>query len=234
MIHVERQPEPRPPEFDFDREVRQPGRSALSELTGQGPSVSRRGPRIGKKADRLEDLNPEVLRKYAYWTRALDALHKAYRGVCAYSCFYIEPLCGPTVDHFVAIARTGLEEAYEWDNYRLACSLMNACKREFPDVLDPFKVDDGWFELDLNTLEVKPGSALPSDLQARINETIRRLHLNDRDCRLTRERYFNLYWKPDDPSRPMPLWFFEKQAPFLARELRRQGRIRPEDRIPRQ
>lgn len=229
MIHVEKQPEPQPPGFDFDGQVRQPGRSALSELTGQGPTIHRSGKPIQPRAARIEDLDPTVLREYAYWTRAIDALHDAYKGVCAYSCFYIDRACNPTIDHFVAITKTELREAYEWGNYRLACSLMNSCKREFPDVLDPFDVADGWFELDLNTLEVKPRDSLDPHLWKRVDDTIRRLKLNGKDCKLQRERYFNLYWQPEDPSRPIPLWFFEKQAPFLAREMRRQGRIRPED-----
>ncbi|WP_437713527.1 hypothetical protein WMF45_47115 [Sorangium sp. So ce448] len=229
MIPVEKQPEPRPPGFDFDGKVRSPGRSALAELTGQEPTIRRRGPRIRQRADRIEDLDPEVLRKYAYWTRALEALHDAYRGICAYSCFYIEPVTGPTVDHFVAITRTELAQAYEWDNYRLASSLMNACKREFPEVLDPFLVQDGWFELDMDTPEVKPAASLSPETLQRVEATIRRLKLNSRDCRSARRRYFDLYWQPKASSRPIPLWFLEEQAPFLAREMRRQGRVRPED-----
>lgn len=229
MIRVEKQPEPRPPEFDFDGKVRQPGRSALAELLGKAPTLRRTGPRIKKRADRIEDLDPEVLRDYAYWTRALDALHEAYRGLCAYSCFYIEPVTGPTVDHFVAITRTEPEQAYEWDNYRLASSLMNACKREFPDVLDPFVVEDGWFELDMDTLEVTPAASLAPELRQRADDTIARLKLNSRDCKSARRRYFDLYWQPKDPSRPIPLWFLEEQAPFLAREMRRQRRARQED-----
>ncbi len=159
MIHVEKQPEPRSPDFDFDGLVRQPGLSALAELTGHPPTLKRAGPRIKKQADRVEELTPDVLRRYPYWTRALDALHKAYRGICAYSCFYIELVSGPTTDHFVALARAEAQHAYEWDNYRLASSLMNTRKNAFPDVLDPFEVQDGWFEINLGTLEVHPAAS---------------------------------------------------------------------------
>jgi hypothetical protein len=209
--------------------VRQPGLSALAELSGNEATVKRPGPKIAKRVDDLRNLAPEVLREYAYWTRALDALHEAYGGICAYSCFYIDRPLSPTVDHFVAITKTALADAYEWENYRLACSLMNACKREFPDVLDPFDVKDDWFALDLNTLRVKPNEKLddPSVIQ-RIESTIVRLGLNERDCFLARKRYFDLYWNPPDPAQPLPLWFLETQAPFLAREMRRQGRVRPE------
>jgi hypothetical protein len=229
MIHVEKQPEPRPPAFDFDAEVRQPGLSALAELMGQPPTIRRPGPRIRKQASRLENLSPEVLRKYDYWTRALDALHRAYRGICAYSCFYIEPIAGPTVDHFVAITRTAPRDAYEWNNYRLACSLMNACKNAFSDVLDPFEVQDGWFELNLDTFEVEPAKGLNADSRKRVEDTRDRLKLNSPECKHMRRRWFNMYWAPREPSKPVPLWFFEEHAPFLAREMRRQGRIRPED-----
>ncbi|HZH76745.1 MAG TPA: hypothetical protein VEY88_11970 [Archangium sp.] len=229
MIHVEQQPEPGPPGFDFDAEVRQPGLSALAELTGQPPTLRRRGPRIRKRADRIEDLDPAVLREYAYWTRALDTLHEVYGGICAYSCFYIAPICGPTVDHFVAITSTDPRQAYEWDNYRLASSLMNARKREFPDVLDPFQVEDGWFVLNLGNFQVQPADGLDAPLLERVRDTIERLGLNSRECRSMRLKFFEYYWRPKDNSRPVPLSFLEEQAPFLARELHRQGRIRPED-----
>jgi hypothetical protein len=232
MIHVEKQPEPSPPDFDFDHEVRQPGLSALAELTGQGPTLRRRGPRIRKEADRLEDLNPAVLRKHPYWTRALDVLHHAYKGICAYSCFYIAPICGPTVDHFVAMVSADPRQAYEWDNYRLASSLMNARKRDFPDVLDPFEVEDGWFELNMGTFEVHPAPGLDAPLFDSVRSTIERLGLNSRECRSMRIKFFESYWRPKVPSQPVPLWHLEEQAPFLAREMRRQGRIRPEDAEP--
>jgi len=229
VIHVEKRPEPRPPDFDFDARVRQPGLSALVELTGGPRTIRRPGPAIAPQAETIHDLEPQVLRAHAYWTRALEALHTAYRGICAYSCFRISPLGGQTVDHFVAITRTRLADAYEWDNYRLACSQMNACKREFPDVLDPFVVQDGWFILDIDTLEVQPGRDVPDDLRARVADTITRLKLNSRECTSLRRRYFDLYWSPQDPAKPVPLWFLEQEAPFLVREMRRQGRVRPED-----
>jgi hypothetical protein len=229
MIRVAKQPEPRPPGFDFDQRVRQPGLSALAELTGQAPTLTRPGPRIKPRAARVEDLTQDDLRDYPYWTRALDAMHEAYRGICAYSCFYMEPLCGPTVDHFVALSRTEARQAYEWDNYRLACSLMNASKNAFPEVLDPFLIEDGWFTLNLGTFKVEAAEGLEDSLKRRVRETITRLKLDSRDVSNTHRRWFDAYWQPEVSSQPIPLWFLEKRAPFLVREMRRQGRIRPED-----
>jgi hypothetical protein len=228
MIRVDRRPEPEPTGFDFDGRVRQPGRSALAELTGSPPTIQRPGPRIKPRAARIEDLGPSVLRKHDYWTRALDALHAAYGGHCAYASFYIEPLTGPTVDHFVAICRAEPQEAYEWRNYRLACSLMNSRKHDFACILDPCEIEDGWFALDLDTFDVIPGEGLDASLRERVRETCDRL-LNTPECKSMRRRYFELHWAPKDPARPVPLWFIEEQAPFLTREMRRQGRVRPEE-----
>ncbi|QAT89183.1 hypothetical protein EJ065_7668 [Corallococcus coralloides] len=229
MIRVEKQPEPRPPGFDFDNRVRQPGLSALAELTGQPQTLTRPGRPIRQRATRVEDLKHDDLRDYAYWTRALDAMHEAYRGICAYSCFYMEPLCGLTVDHFVALSRTEAAQAYEWDNYRLACSLMNAAKNQFPDVLDPFLIQDGWFTLNLATFQVEAAEGLEEPLKQQVQATITRLKLASREISNTHRSWFETYWKPAVPSQPIPLWFLEQRAPFLVREMRRQGRIRPED-----
>ncbi|RKH64834.1 hypothetical protein [Corallococcus llansteffanensis] len=228
MIPVKKKPEPRPPDFDFDQEVRRPGLSALAELAGNPPTMTRPGPRIQQQATRVEDLSPAALRKYAYWTRALDALHEAYDGICAYSCFYIEPVGGPTVDHFVALAAPGLAQAYDWDNYRLACSLMNTHKNKYTDVLDPFLIRDGWFTLNLATFKVEPAEGLDEPLLTQVKATISRLQLDSRDISKTHEGWFNAYFSPKNGQR-IPFWFLERRAPFLARELRRQGRVPPGD-----
>ncbi|EYF08074.1 hypothetical protein [Chondromyces apiculatus] len=230
MIRVEKQPEPKLPAFDFDKEVRQRGLSALAELTGQPPTMKGRGQRIKKVKERVEDLKPKHLRPYDYWTRALDALHQAYRGICAYASFRIEPLAGPTVDHFVAIASAKPADAYEWDNDRLACSLMNSRKNQFADVLDPCTLGNGWFELDLNTFKVHPGSSLDPAVHQSVENTVARLDLNSRECTDMRRRYFARYWEPPEGKRPVPFWCLEEDAPFLAHEMRRLGRIRDEDR----
>ncbi|NVJ03349.1 hypothetical protein HV824_35365 [Myxococcus sp. AM009] len=201
----------------------------MAELVGQPPLMKRTGPRITRRAERIEDLKASDLRRHPYWTRALPVLHAAYGGICAYACFYIEPLCGPTVDHFVAMVSTEHRQAYEWDNYRLACSRMNARKREFANVLDPCMVEDGWFVLNLGTFKVEPAVGLAPEVEARVRETIERLGLDSREYQHMCRRYFDSYWSPAVAHQPVPLWSLERDAPFLAREMRRQGRIRDAD-----
>lgn len=227
MIRVERQPEPVPPDFDFDGRVRKPGLSALSELSGGPKLIKRRGAKIKAHVEKVEDITPALLRKKAYWTRALPALHRVYRGYCAYASFYIEPLSGPTVDHFVAIQDDTPQGAYEWSNYRLACSLMNALKGTSADIIDPCALPKDAFALDLDTFEVVLGSGFDEAHRDQADRTLRLL--NSAECKSMRRRYFDTYWNPDVPGQPIPLWFIEKQAPFLAQEMRRQGRIRADD-----
>ena len=66
-------------------------------------------------------------------------------------------------------------QVYEWDNYRLACSLMNSRKNDAIFVLDPFQVKPGWFELEFVGFQVKPAATLSSLIRGRVEKTITRL-----------------------------------------------------------
>ena len=114
------------------------------------------------------------------------------------------------------------DQVYEWSNYRLACSLMNARKRAAVDVLDPFEVKEGWFALELVEFQVVPGNGLPDDVTGAVTDTIERLRLNDLYCCEVREEYAEAYWDKD-------IWFdyLKQRAPFVARELQRQHRLLP-------
>lgn len=216
MIRVELQPEPLLPEFDFDGLVRKRGLAALAAARGNKPIEKKRG----RPAKLHNSIDAEFLRKHAFWQTALDILCKKYRRVCAYSCFRMQPTEGPTVDHYVAITRAEPEYAYEWANYRLASGLMNSRKNRFADVLDPCQIEDHWFALNLGTLEVVPGLGISAETKAAVEQTITRLKLNSPECVSQREKYFNDYMRTDEP---LPFRHLEEEAPFLAREMRRQG-----------
>ncbi len=144
----------------------------------------------------------------------------AYRRICAYLCFYIEPVTGSaSVDHMLPKS-THWQQIYEWTNYRLACSMMNSRKNCIANVLDPFEIEPGWFELELVAFQVKPGQKTDAQAKKRILETIEIMGLNDRECRKLREDYALLYW-----NRDISLAFLERRAPFVALELKRQGRL---------
>jgi hypothetical protein len=189
------EPQPEPP--DFDAKVRKPGLSDLASPEGE--------------------LRP-------HWRHCATQLWQAYKGVCAYSSLHIPRGTGAlSVDHLLPKSKRR-ELAYEWSNYRLACVRMNARKNDLEDVLDPFEVQDGWFALELSTLEVVPGEGLPDALRAQVQKTIDRLDLNDDEFVRARDAHYSA-WKEGDMSFRLLLKF----CPFLAKELLRQGVAQEEE-----
>jgi hypothetical protein len=156
---------------------------------------------------------------HAYWRKALRQLHDSYRGICAYSCHFIPFDTGAdTVEHFLPKSLYPAN-AYEWANYRLVCQTLNGRKGDNEDVLDPFRVDDGWFVVDFPSLLVKAHRELDAKLRARVLDTCDRLGLNDEaTCLAARERFVrafctgNVSWE-----------YLRRDAPFIASELERQG-----------
>lgn len=180
---------PEPPSFDAD--VRQPGERALREG--------------------VVDLPP-------HWRKCIPDLLREYSRICAYSCLYIPRVTGSsTVEHYAPKSKAR-ELAYEWSNYRLVCSLMNSRKNDFEDVLDPFEIGDDWFELEFLFMQVRPAAHLDEVTSKRIDETIKRLKLNDEECCAARAEWYE-DWKKEGLSAE----FMQSRSPFIYREALRQG-----------
>lgn len=212
MIRVELAAEPQ----DFDTKVRQPGLRAIAELAGESGLPKRKGRPRQAIANSREQIPADKFPPY--WTEALPELRATYGHICCYVSVYIEPVTGAaSVDHMLPKSRSW-REAYEWHNYRLACSLMNSRKNDYRDVLDPFEIDDDWFHLELVGFQVIPRADLDPDVKERVQTTIDRLKLNDRDCLTLREDYATNYFQ-GEISRA----YLRRRAPFLAREIERQG-----------
>ena len=206
MIRVVPAPEP----DTFDARVRQPGLRKLEELAEEHHGGSKEAIPREKFPD--------------YWRRSLDDLMASYHRICAYLCLYISGGPGArSVDHMIAKS-AAWDQAYEWTNYRLACSLMNSRKGAAATVLDPFDVEDGWFVLELVEFQVLPGDGLDAAVVEDVQGTIDRLRLNDDECRGAREEFAEDYW-----SGHVSLDYLGRHAPFVARELRRQDRLRAPD-----
>jgi hypothetical protein len=215
MIRVALADEP----VGFDARVRSPGLRATAEMVGEKPKRNA-GKRFKKIAKKREDIPPDQFPPY--WTEALDDLMQAYRHICAYSCFRIHEVTGArSVDHFAAKSRSW-DKVYEWSNYRLACSLLNARKKDFSDILDPFDIQDGWFQLELVAFQVIPNPNLSQATRKRITDTVDRLRLND-FCK-ERTEDAERYWNKDISLRTL-----ERESPFVALELHRQRRLNKAD-----
>lgn len=229
MIRVERQPEP----ADFDTVVRAPGKRALLELIGDPSAPKRPGPRRTAIAQTVAEIPSSKLPDY--WTTALPWLRTAYHDICAYLGMPIHRATGlATVDHFKPKSKHQTD-AYEWDNFRLASHQVNTNKGEHEDVLDPFDVEDGWFALEVGSFEIRPAPSLDPARCEQVRATIERLKLNEPTFCLTRAEYHDFYLglaTHDGGSiGPLSIAWLDRECPYVASELRRQGRLRPDDRV---
>ena len=217
MIPVTPAPEP----AAFDGKVRQPGLRAIAELAGEQPDPPRTaGQPCAPVAVSRDEIPADKFP--TYWREMRDDLMESYHQICAYLCLYISQGTGaPSVDHVVAKSRRW-DQVYEWSNYRLACSLMNARKGAAACVLDPFEIREGWFALELVLFQVRPGDGLSDELTRAVENTIEHLRLNDSTCCGAREDYAEDYWKGE-----ISFCYLMRHAPFVARELRRLQKLLP-------
>jgi uncharacterized protein (TIGR02646 family) len=197
-------PRPEPPRFD--ERVRRPGRNWLEQ-----------------QAIPLDTRLEPGTKLHPYWRECLDDLHTSYGGVCAYLCIYVERCAGgASTDHFVAKSKRA-DLAYEWSNYRFACSMMNSRKRDFEDVLDPFSLAPDTFRLELSLGRIYPNPDLPEPDREAARGTIMRLDLDHDRCREMRRRRWHDYVAARGPIKNPPL---EDQlrcySPFVWLEARRQ------------
>ncbi|MEP7137131.1 MAG: hypothetical protein ABI904_19565 [Chloroflexota bacterium] len=193
MIPIRPQAEPN----DFNGKVRQPGQIFL--------------------ANKPNPKNNEWKGK-DYWRICIPDLYELYGGICAYSAQWIPLETGvATVDHFEPKA-VFPHLAYEWTNFRLASSKLNSRKGSTRDVIDPFTLSNESFQLDFPSLLMKPNPALSDDEKTTLLKTIDRLKLNFESGIRSRLR-----WVRDYSANEINFDYLQKNAPFIAYELERQG-----------
>ena len=136
--------------------------------------------------------NPNKKRPKDLWTPFKGHLAQGFRDLCAYSAMY-EPV--GTIDHFVSCDENR-RQAYEWNNYRFCAAWINSSKGNVPadDLLDPFEVENGWFEIHLPSLQLCVSDSIPEEARERAEYVLERLHLRD-DERVIRQRreWYRMY-----------------------------------------
>ena len=155
----------------FDDECRQPGIAWLAQHTGYN-------------------------RPRDFWSAFEAELRAAFGGRCGWCAMLI---MRGQVDHFIPIATlksTGRDElAYEWRNLRYIDAWLNQKKRDSA-VLDPFEVQDGWFEVILPSLQLRATNRLPAELHDIAEFTLQRLGLRDHEVIIRYRRgWFEKYTK---------------------------------------
>lgn len=161
--------------------------------------------------------HPDAKRPRDYWTLFKPDLADGFRDLCGYSAMWVP---NGTVDHYVSVrADRGL--AYEWSNYRYAAGWINSSKRNADaQVLDPYEVLDGWFEILLPSLQLVVTGAIPADLRARAELTLERLHLRDDERTLRQRReWYRMYQDGE-----LTLDALRRKAPLIARAVDKQQR----------
>lgn len=154
--------------------------------------------------------NPHAQRPRDFWSPFKLYLAGCFRDLCAYSAMY---LSSGTVDHFVSW-HEDRSRAYEWDNYRYCAGWINSSKQNEPstNLLDPFLVLDGWFEIILPSLQLTVTASVPSPLRPLAEYTIERLHLvHDERVMRQRREWYRMY-----QCRELSFDGLEKKAPLIA------------------
>ncbi|MDM3849389.1 MAG: hypothetical protein PT119_05265 [Aphanizomenon gracile PMC627.10] len=175
---------------NFDAKARQPGNNWLAK-------------------------NPDKKRLKDYWSNFKSDLADGFGNLCGYTVMY-EPV--GTVDHFLS-CENHRDLAYEWTNYRFASGWINSSKGTLDNqILDPFEVEDDWFEILLPSLQLVITDAVPEEKRQKAEFTLQRLPLQD-DERVLRQRreWYKLYINGD-----LTLTGLEKKAPLIARAIRKQ------------
>jgi hypothetical protein len=157
----------------------------------------------------------EQFRKKNFWNRAAKELHAAYSGICAYTAMYLSDQ--GSVDHFVP-KTINPALAYEWSNFRLASGRVNNSKGSQTNLLDPFAINNEWFEMDVPSCLMKAGASVPNAIRVQVNTTINSLRLNADDY-YVQERCNILI---EYAKREISFGFLKRRYPFLAKEVDRQ------------
>jgi hypothetical protein len=187
-------PVPRPPEPpEFDARCRQRG---LRWLRENPPETRKRVP--------------------SFWTAFGSHLAAASEHRCYWLAMSIP---NGQVEHFVPQSKvTGTPDEhliYEWRNYRWALDAINTSKGT-ADVLDPFEVEEGWFEISLPDLQLWVTPKTPSDRRQLAEFTIQRLKLNGDMAIRIRARIFD-----DFAELGRTLDSVQREAPLIAHAIQR-------------
>jgi hypothetical protein len=203
VIPIEQKPEP---DF-FDKKVRIPGNAFLQKLAvSQNTSMPK--------------LTSDQWKRHDEWKHIRAYMHNVYQGVCVYCAHWIPRSANPNIDHFIPKSDNPWL-AYEWNNYRLASPLANTHKKDYQDVLDPFKIEKNWFFLDFPSLMLKSNPELPIQVQEQIEATIKRLKLNEDEAFIDdRDAWLKRYC-----LERIKFHELKRVAPFTAYELERQNLV---------
>lgn len=153
-------------------------------------------------------------------------MRAAFRNLCAYSA--VETFTG-VVDHYRS-CKNARHLAYEWGNYRYCLDKINKLKAVHDErILDPFEVQDDWFEILLPSMQLVLTDRVPPEQRDRAEFTLRQLQLRggreDEWIVQLRQSWYQRYL-----NNRVGLEDLDELAPLIARAIRKQKAAQAEAR----
>lgn len=164
-----------------------------------------------------------------FWSPFRPDLRRGFGKRCGYYAMYVHD---GTVDHFVPWDGCKAFEprlAYEWTNFRFIDGGLNSRKKAAA-LLDPFDVQDDWFEVELPSLALN-AVKVPAEFEAKAALTLEALEL-DQGLRVLELRW---EWYEQHRAHGLTFELLQEYAPLVARAVgrwREEGRGEP-PAIPR-
>lgn len=154
--------------------------------------------------------NPLKKRPSDFWSLFRLDLAQGFENRCAFGAMWIS---SGTVDHFVSCDED-MSRAYDWANYRYVDGWVNSSKnkKKAADLLDPFEVCEGWFEVVLPSLQLVITDAIPEPFRERAENTLNNLPIHN-DERLVRNRR---EWLKMYEENELSLEGLRRKAPLIA------------------
>lgn len=169
-----------------------------------------------KAGNKWLDANPDCKRPRDYWSPFRPALAKGFVDRCGYGAMWVS---SGTVDHFVS-CNEDVKLAYEWANYRFVEGWINSSKRNMlsADILDPFDVGEGWFEILLPSMQLALTDVVPKEFRDKAERTLMKLALRDDERILrTRREWYRMYQEGE-----LTLEGLRVKAPLIAAAVEKQ------------
>lgn len=156
--------------------------------------------------------HPGTDRPKPFWREFVGDLAEGFEQRCGYSAVMIP---NGTIDHFLSWKRNP-SLAYEWSNFWYVDGRINSRKQLADDeVLDPFEVDDDWFEIILPSLQLRLTDRVPRELRERARYTIERLGLSHDEQIVT----YRAQWYCQYHCGDLSLRGLYRVAPLIARAI---------------
>jgi hypothetical protein len=178
------------------------------------PEPAKFDERCRKRGHRWLKKHPDYEgRPHDYWSEFEPDLRDVFEGRCGYCAMLV---MRGQIDHFIPVSLfkgdANHHLAYEWSNFRYGEGTLNQRKAS-ARVLDPYEVEDDWFQVLLPSLQLVLTNKVPDDVRALAESTLERLGLRDHEVVVRyREEWFRLYREEQ-----LALEGLRRVAPLVAR-----------------